>query len=243
MKLIFKLLGISGIFSGWYLKNKYGWLGSLIQPLSFLIMMGVVGGSHMYVYALIGACISLIWMGGVSSLPQFLLLIKLTRLKDMFVAAPIHPLIYMLGAALSVFVASLPPMILFLILLIIHLKISFIELLILISVLLATWLMSCALGFTVAGYVKDQTRIGTIAPWLGAILTAMPPVYYPLEALPAQYQLLALLIPTTHLAQIERVSLHVTTPIYNPLLHILSICAYLALFILLAAFRSRWRER
>jgi lipopolysaccharide transport system permease protein len=243
MKWLIKLLGLTLAFSSWYLKNKYGWIGSLIYPLSFYVIISVLGGVEKSQHAIIGALISLLWMGGVSFLPQFLYLYKYTKLKEMFVAAPINPLVYMLGAAFSVLVASLPPMAVFLILLVACMKIAAIEALSFALVLLGTWLMSSTLGFVIAGYVKDPTQIGTIAPWAGAILTALPPIYYPLEALPPQYRILALIAPTTHLAQLARISIKLSHPLYYTPLHVIAIFAFFIMFILLAAFKSQWREK
>ncbi len=83
----------------------------MIYPLSFYVVLSVMGGVGMGAHALIGALISLIWNSGVGAMPQFLFSHRFTKLRDMFVAAPIHPLTYMLGAAISVLIASLPPMI------------------------------------------------------------------------------------------------------------------------------------
>lgn len=243
MNWIFKLLGLTRICSSWHLKNKYGWIGSLIYPLSFYVVLSVVGGARMSGHAIAGALISLLWMSGVGILPQRVFSLKFAKLKDMFVAAPIHPLTYMLAAALSVLVASLPPMAVFIILLTAYMKVAMIELLNLVLVLLSAWLISCALGFVVAGYVKDPTQIGTIAPWTGAILTSLPPVYYPLGALPVQYRAVALIAPTTHLAQLAKISIGVSTSFYHPLLYALSIAFFLIAFTFLAAFKSQWREK
>lgn len=242
MKCIFKLLALTRIHSGWYLKNKYWWAGSLIYPLSFYVVLSVVGGARMGNHAIVGALISLLWMSGVGGMPQFLLSYKFIKLKDMFVAAPIHPITYMLGAALSVLVASLPPMAVFIALLAIYIHITIIELVYLTLALLATWLMSSVLGFVVAGYVNDPTRIGTISPWISALLTTLPPVYYSLELIPAQFSVIALMAPTTHLAQIAKIAIKVSSPLYDPLLHLLAVIAYCTAFMLLASFKSRWRE-
>ena len=194
-------------------------------------------------HAILGALVSLVWMSGVGGMPQFLFSYRFIKLKNMFVAAPIHPITYMLGAALSVLIASLPPMVVLIVLLLTYVHITSIQLFYLALALLATWLMSSALGFVVAGYVNDPTRIGTIAPWTGALLTTLPPVYYPLEALSAQYSLISLLAPTTHLAQIAKITVKVSSPLYDPFLHILVIIIYCLTFILLASFKSQWREK
>lgn len=243
MKWIFKLLGLVRFHSSWYIKNKYGWLGSLIYPFSFYVILSVVGGAKISEHAIVGALIALLWMSGVGSMPQIFFSFKFAKLKDMFVAAPIHPIIYMFGASLSVLVASLPPMAVFLVLLVASIKITMVEVLSLTLVLFGAWLISTALGFVVAGYVKDPTRIGTIAPWTGALLISLPPVYYPLEILPAQYRFCALIAPTTHIAELAKISIKITSPSYDPLLHVLAMFAYFIAFILLAAFKSRWREK
>ena len=243
MKWFFKLLALTRFFSSWNIKNKYGWIGSLIYPLCFYVILTVVGGTEMSSHAIVGALIALLWRSGVGILPQHILRFNFIKLKEMFVAAPIHPLMYMLGASISVLIASLPPMVPFIVLLIAYVNVTFIELFYLMLVLLAAWLMSSALGFVVAGYIKDPTKIGTIAPWTSALLTTLPPVYYPLAALPRQYRVVALIVPTTHLAEAAKISVKITIPSFNPLIHGVSIFVYMMLFLFLAGFKSRWREK
>ena len=68
-------------------------------------------------------------------------------------------------------------------------------------------------GFRMASHaVIGPTRIGTIAPWTGALLTTLPPVYYPLEIVPIQYYVIAFLAPTVH-SQLAKIALEVSTPI------------------------------
>lgn len=243
MKWFFGLLGVTRIHSSWYLKNKYWWAGSLIYPLSFFVVLTVVGGAKMANHSIIGAIISLLWMSGVGSMPQILFSYKFIKLQDMFVAAPVHPLTYMLGAAFSVLVSSLPPMIVLIMLFNLYIHVTAAELIYFVLILLVAWLTSSCLGFVIAGYVNDPTQIGTIAPWAGALLTSLPPVYYPLEALPPQIQVVAILAPTTHLAQIAKLTVRVASPLYDTLFHILVITAYLITFILLASFKSQWRQK
>lgn len=230
-------------FSNWYLKNKYAWIGNLIYPISFYVILSFVGGAKMSNHAIIGALISSIWMSGVGYMPQFLFSFKFIKLTDMFVAAPIHPLIYMLGAALSVLVSSIPSISLLLTIFATTLPLTAMDLINLTLILLATWLISSCLGFVVAGYVNDPTKIGTIAPYTGALLTTLPPVYYPLEAIPSQYWVLALLAPTAHLSQLAKLATRISMPALNPFIHIGSIVLYLAVLTTLASFKSRWREK
>jgi len=165
------------------------------------------------------------------------------KLKEMFVAAPIHPLTYMFGAALSVLVSSIPSISLLITIAATTLPLTAASLISLVLILLATWLLSSCLGFVVAGYVNDPTRIGTIAPYTGAVLTTLPPVYYPLEAIPTQFWILALLPPTAHLSQLAKLVTGISMPTLNPLIYIASIILYLAAFTTLASFKSRWREK
>lgn len=67
-------MGVTMFFSSWYLKNKYSWIGNLIYPISFYVILSLVGGAKMSNHAVIGALISSVWMSGVGYMPQFLFL-------------------------------------------------------------------------------------------------------------------------------------------------------------------------
>ena len=242
MRFLQKLVGVTMFFSSWYIKNKYAWAGNLIYPLSFYLILSLIGGARMSNHAIIGALISSIWMSGVGYMPQFLFSFKFRKLKDMFVSAPIHPLCYMFGAAISVLVSSIPSLLILFSLTAATLQLAAADMVNLATILIITWILSSCLGFVVAGYINDPTKIGSVAPYTGALLTTFPPVYYPLEAVPSQYRIPALLAPTTHVSQLARLATKISTPILHPLIHIGFTLTYLAAFIILAGFKSRWRE-
>jgi len=238
-----KLIGITMFFSSWYLRNKYSWIGNLIYPISFYVMLSLVGGATLSNQALIGALIATIWMSGVGYFPQFLFVFKFAKLREMFVAAPIHPLTYMLGAALSVLISSIPSLGILFLLLAFTTQVTILGIVSLVLILLVTWLMSSCLGFVVAGYVTDPNRIGTISPFLGALLTTLPPIYYPLESIAPQYRWLVLLIPTVQLSQLGKVLTGVSSLNVPPALLLFVLPCYLILFVSLASYKSHWREK
>jgi ABC-2 type transport system permease protein len=66
------------------------------------------------------------------------------------------------------------------------------------------WIGLVFVGFAIGATTKNARRANSIPQVLSIALGFLPPVYYPLSFLPAIAQPLAMLIPTTHAAQLAK---------------------------------------
>ena len=70
------------------------------------------------------------------------------------------------------------------------------------------WIGLVFVGFAIGATTKNARRANSIPQVLSIALGFLPPVYYPLDRLPAIVQPIAMLIPTTHAAQLAKYYFH-----------------------------------
>ncbi len=213
-----------------------------IIPASYFLIFTLMGGPELGRQALLGALVVFAVNAGIVSLPQLIVGLRYRRMQEMFVASPIGPVPYALGTAISRLLYVLPLIVLVLALLVLTgLPVG--KLPPILAVLFVTWLIGSMLGFTVATYVRNPMHISAVSNLLGLLLTLIPPVYYPLSLVPKSVQWLALLVPTTHAAQLVRIYVGAVRVKAGSLaLSWAVLGAYAALFLLLVATRARWHE-
>src|SRR5438445_182759 len=74
----------------------------------------------------------------------------------------------------------------------------------LVVITLFSFLPVVFVGFAIGATTKNARRANSIPQVLSIALGFLPPVYYPLSRLPAIAQPIAMLIPTTHAAQLAK---------------------------------------
>ncbi len=103
------------------------------------------------------------------------------------------------------------------------------------------WIGLVFVGFAIGATTKNARRANSIPQVLSIALGFLPPVYYPLDRLPSIAQPFAMLIPTTHAAQLAKYYFGL---IQIPLSEVLIGWAYLlgfaALMGFLASRRAHW---
>jgi len=216
--------------------------GSLI-PLVLLFIFFLLGGMELGQHVLVGWLVMVGASGGVSVLPQAVLFYRYIRLQEMYVAAPIHPLTFMMGMGLYSLVHSLPAwgFVLAVMYVLGLLPAPTIPLVLL--VLLLAWGMACAIGFLIAMAVRRIAIISVVATMVWLLLISLPPVLYPADLIPETFRWAAWLFPTAHIAQLLRGSLGMTElATWEFIMHwAVSLAVTCGLLVWVAA-RSRWRE-
>jgi ABC-2 type transport system permease protein len=199
MKFI-RVLAIARIYSSWFLASRLWLVNQLIIPFAMYIIFSLAVGRGFEIYALIGATVSLSWGAGANAVSQQLFHHKYNyRIKDMFVASPLHPLEYALGCGLGALLNAALPAIPVFILLVLYVGQLMIHA---VMVFVISWLMGTLLGFWLGNSARDPARLGAAANVLHFLLIMLPPVYYPVSVLPEWASHLALLVPTASLSHI-----------------------------------------
>jgi ABC-2 type transport system permease protein len=164
------------------------------------------------------------------------------------VASPVRSFTYVLGMALSELAFAIPATVLFLgILDLVH-PYGLGALGLLVAVLLLTWLMATTLGFLISTFFRQQREIWAIATLIFSVLSIIPPLFYPIAEIPAQYRWVAFLSPSTYAGQLAEwavgLSRGAVTPgwLAAPAVDFGALIAFTVFFSVAATFLARWRE-
>ena len=126
------------------------------------------------------------------------------RFQDMFVASKVSPASYALGLSLSGLVIALPGVVVAFVLLLLSGPADAVGILLLLGTSIILWIGLVFVGFAIGATTKNARRANSIPQVLSIAMGFLPPVYYPLSRLPALAQPFAMLIPTTHAAQLAK---------------------------------------
>ena len=170
-------------------------------PVFFLFLFS---GGQAALPALVGAVVlSLAFVGmGVAQSVYFNK--HWFRFQDILVASPVSPLSYAFGLALSTLIAASPALVLSFGILLLSRPIGPLAFLLVIAVSLLMWLAMVFVGYVIGLTTKNTRRANSIPQVLGFLLGFLPPVYYPVSLLPGFLQPVAMLVPSTHAAQLAK---------------------------------------
>ena len=212
-------------------------------PVLFVFVFGGAGANTQQ--ALVGAIVLSLAFTGLFSSQSVYFNKHWFRFQDILVASPVSPLSYAFGISLGTFIVAVPAVLLAYILLLAGRPLDVLSVFFSILVAFALWISMLFAGFALGASTKNVRRANTLPQFLGIVLGFLPPVYYPLSALQGApiAQGLALLVPTTHAAQLAK---HYLGLISISVPEIVLGWAYLIGFAALMAFialrRAHWTD-
>jgi ABC-2 type transport system permease protein len=231
-------------------------VNTIASPLAFLFFVVVASKGQLLAFGITGGMILTILTTGTGIQADLVHYKQDLKFQDVVVASPVEAPVYVAGMAFSEFVYAIPGLIVFVLL-------SFIEVpghpsgiqytlggsATLFGTLVLVWAFSAALGFTIATYFSDIRETFVFSPLLSLILTTLPPVYYPIQYIPADVRWAAYLSPTTYAADLVHRALCVPGSLYceAPSLSAAALdwgvlIGLTAVLFFLAATKARWRE-
>ena len=166
------------------------------------------------------------------------------HIQELYVASPVRAFSYVAGLASSELAFTFPPLVVLFIILATVLPVSPVQLLFMVLVVLLTWIMATSLGFMVSSFFKEFREIWPIASLLFNTISIIPPIFYPISVIPVNIRWLAYLAPTTYASQLGDHVLGLIpasqTAVY---LNIAGLVLSTLVFVAIAAFFTRWREK
>lgn len=223
-----------------------------LTPFSFLFFLFIIGrsiDSDLFQYGIVGGVLFTALFTGNGMLNDCAYLRLERQLQQVFVASPVSSVAYVLGMALSELAFALPALVLFFaILLVVH-PIGPLALATLVVIVLLTWLLAATLGFLISTLFRQLREIWPIGNVVFSSLSVLPPLFYPIAALPAAGRWVAFLAPSTFAGQLaDRVVGLGGTPIEpawlgTPGVELAGLVGSTVAFALAATFLARWRER
>ena len=208
-------------------------------PVIFIFVFATAPGAA--IQSLIGAIVLTFSFTGLFASQSVYFNKQWFRFQDMLVASRVSPASYAVGLSVSGLVVALPGVVVALALLLLSGPWTAVGVLLLLATSLLMWIGLVFVGFAIGATTKNARRANSIPQVLSIALGFLPPVYYPLSFLPAITQPLAMLIPTTHAAQLAKYYFGL---IQIPLSEVVIGWAYLigfaALMGFLASRRAHW---
>jgi len=213
------------------------------SPLAFLFFLGVASGGAYLPFGITGGMILTMLTVGTGLQSDLTHYRNDLKFQDVVVASPVEAPTYIAGMALSELVYSAPGLAVFVVLWVGAGYASLPAAAVLVGTLLLVWAFATALSFTLATYFKDVRETWMYSPLISLGLSVVPPVYYPITALPGWAQHLAYLSPTTYAAQlVQGASGLLPLSTESAALDWAALLAFTIALFLLAAFKARWRD-
>ncbi len=218
-------------------------VSSVIAPLSLLFVITFVSNGTLLGAAIEGGLIMIFFSSGIALQSDLAHLKNDFKLQDMIVSSPTSARMYMGGMAIAEIIYSLPAIVILVALAGIYLHPNIIQIMILSIVLLLMFAVSVAIGFMLSTFSSDVVQSYAFSRLLSLLFATLPPVYYPISYVPAPFNYLAYLSPTTYAAEI----MHSTTGYLNLssnmlILDWVVLVVVCAVILFIAIKKTRWRE-
>jgi ABC-2 type transport system permease protein len=218
-------------------------LSILASPLSFLFFVTIASGGALLDYGIAGGMILTVLSVGTSLQTDMSHYRTDLKFQDVIVASPVEAPVYVAGIALSELTYSLPGLGVFIVLWALDAPLGLLAGATIFVTLLIVWGLASCLGFTLATYFSDVRETFVFSSIVSLVLSVLPPVYYPISAIPASVRWAAYLSPTTYAAMILQGAFGLQSLSFDQELVdwgvlIASCLALLAI----AAVKARWRD-
>lgn len=215
----------------------------LASPLSFLFFITIVSRGSYVPYGITGGLVLTMLTVGTSLQSDLTHYRHDLKFQDIVLASPVEAPVYIAGMALSEFVYSLPAVAVFLVLFVVWGYATLVSLAVLAGVLVLVWAFASALAFTLATYFQDVRETFLFSPMISLLFTVLPPVYYPITALPPWAQFAAQFSPTTYAAGLVQGAVGLQTlSISSAAIDWGVLIAFTVALFVLAAVKARWKD-
>ncbi len=214
-----------------------------LSPFSILVVIFFVSHGALLTVAIEGGLIMTMITSGMSLQTDLSHLKNDFKLQDMIVASPTGASMYLFGMAISELVYAIPAIAVLLALAILFAHMSAISWLVLIAVMVAMFVFSTCLGFFISTFTSDVMESWAYTGIISTVLSALPPVYYPITYIPLPFRYIAYLSPATYAAEIVQGSTgFLQLSASSAAVDWIVIIAVTLVIGIIAVKKSRWRE-
>ena len=218
-------------------------LNLVASPLSFLFFITIVSRGAYVAYGITGGMILTMLSVGTSLQSDLTHYRHDLKFQDIVVASPVEAPVYVTGMALSELVYSLPVLGVFVALFAADGFVRPLTVAVVAGTLVLVWAFASALAFTLATYFQDVRETFMFSPLISLALTVLPPVYYPITALPAWAQTAAHFSPTTYAAELVQGAVGLTPlALGAAAIDWGVLVGFTAALFLIAAVKARWKD-
>jgi ABC-2 type transport system permease protein len=218
-------------------------INTVLSPISFLIIVNFVSKGGLLPQAIEGAYIMSMFSSGMGLQADLSHLKNDFKIQDMVVSSPASAGAYVFGMAVSELVYSIPALVTLAVLMAVVIHPSALQAAELLAVMVMMFTTSVTLGFTLSTLSSDIVQSFAFSGLISTLFTTLPPVYYPITYIPAPWQYLAYLSPTTYAAEIAQSSTGLLeVPFISIVTAWLVLISVTVFFAVVAVKKARWRE-
>ncbi len=208
-----------------------------------MLVITFVTNGNLFGTAIEGGLIMIFFSSGIALQSDLSHLKNDFKLQDMIVSSPTSSRLYMGGMALAEIVYSIPALAILIVLAGIYLHPSLIQIAILSIVLLLMFAISVAIGFMLSTFSSDVVQSYAFSRLLSLLFATLPPVYYPITYVPAPFNYLAYLSPTTYAAEIMHSATgYLNIPVSMVIFDWIVLLAVCAVILFIAIKKTRWKD-
>lgn len=210
-------------------------------PFTLLFLLYLIVGKEFLPFALVGTLVMVLVQSGAVLTGDGAWYRLELKFQDMMMASPLPSWGYMMGLAMAELLFSSPALAI-LAFLLGYTGLAWDGALPLILACLLTWVLLSSLGFLLSTVVPNIRNAWELTVLLGMVFSVLPPVFYPLEVIPATLRPFALIVPTTHSALLMREAVGVPWEGWNTVFSWLVLIIYTVFLIALLSRKASLRK-
>lgn len=234
---ILRSVGIARLLSA-YLLRQPGWLvQDVMFALAILVILYSWAGREGVAYAITGYISSSAFSFGLNGVGVVVGWSRVMRTLDMYIASPITPRVFLLGAIIGEIPYFLVISLVYAIIGAVLGQLWLVLMAVFVALLISP--LSILLGLAAAFHVKRPANLSAITNPITFMGTMLPPVFYPVTVLPEALRLPAMIIPTASGAELARTLAGLSRE-FDPLLLLGIILSWTAISFLFANRVVKW---
>jgi len=223
------------------LKRGYVYVATyMITPLSVLFLIYIISGGALLPYAILGGLLSIITMNSLSLVADVTFLRLELKLQDLLVSTYVKASDYLAGHILSNLIFSIPGIIIYIILGVLHGMFNPIKIAWLVLVLIPLLVSSSALAFFISTFIPHVRHSWGVSSFLSIVFTIIPPLYYPAYAVPTILLYPLAISPSTPASLVLQSAFGLYEA--NIMINYTILIIETGIYVLLALKFSRWRS-
>ncbi|OYT31873.1 MAG: hypothetical protein B6U94_01585 [Thermofilum sp. ex4484_79] len=214
-------------------------LQGFVSAIGFTMILYVWGSLDALKNLVIAYIITGAWGLGLNIVAQTIGWDKINHSLEYYVASPVTLPIYFMGTILGSSPFLIPNIIPAIVVAMLF-KMDLFPLVMLIPLSFIALLLGAFLSLSIILRIKNRTNISAITNPLYTLTITLPPIYYPLYALPLPLRWIALIIPSVPIMEIARWVTGYAAIACNPLLSLASLTAWMISMTLIITKKFKW---
>ncbi len=181
----------------WITKSPFHWIGNLVLPVCLVFIIYLLSGGKLLAFAIAGGFIAMIAAATLSVTGQSAMFRLEFKIQDLLIATRATPIDYILALAFADMFFVIPGVIVFTLLSVVFHLFTIERFLITIAVIFMLALATTAIAFLIGSRIKRTISMWAISGIVSAVMTLIPPTFYPYTVLPTPVLYVFALSPVT----------------------------------------------